>query len=73
MRLVSFRLTAVYQIPLAQRLRAGIDAGMCPKPGPRSAGPRHLAESTGARVIFAGTNGTNGPAFAASRPREASG
>lgn len=73
MRLVSFRLTAVYQIPPGQRMPAGIGTAVRPKPGPRSAGPRHLAERTGAHEFFAGTNGTDGTAFAALRPREAPG
>jgi hypothetical protein len=70
---VTLRLTAVYQIPLGQRMPAGIGAGVRPKPGPRSAGLRHVAERTGAPRLFVGTNGTDGPAFAALRPREASG
>ncbi len=71
---MSFRLTAVYQIPSGQRtMPAGIGAGMRPKPGPLSAGPRHLAEWTGVPTLLDGTIGTNGTAFAALRPREASG
>jgi hypothetical protein len=73
MRLVTLGLTAVYQIPLGQRLPAGIGTAVRPKPGPCSAGQRHLAERTGAPNFFAGTNGTDGTAFAALRPREASG
>ncbi len=72
---MSFRLTAVYQIPSGQQIvPAGIGAGVCPKPGLTSAGPPHLAERTGVlRFLFDRTIGTNGTAFAALRPREASG
>lgn len=73
MRLVRLSLTGVYQVPLGQRMPAGIGAAVCLKPGPFSAGPRHLAERTRVTEFFAGTNGTNGTAFAALRPREASG
>ena len=71
---MSFRLTAVYQIPLGQRVMpAGIGSGVRPKPAPLSAGLRDRVERTGAHQLFDGTNGTDGTAFAALRPREASG
>jgi hypothetical protein len=71
---VSFRLTAVYQIPCGQLdLPSGIGTAMRPKSHPRTAGPRHLTEGTRVSGFMNGPNGTGGTAPTALRLKEASG
>ena len=72
---MSFRLDAIYLVPLGSRMPAGIDGGVCLKPLSRSAGPRHRTQWTGVPALFGGPNGTTkqGMAFAAFEPRGDSG
>ncbi len=72
---MSIRLHATYQIPVGRpRVPAGINGGVCPEPIAFSAGLRHLAQRTGVPTLFDGSNATKkGMAFAASKPRGASG
>jgi hypothetical protein len=71
---VSIRLRVTY-LPTGQTVPAGIAGDVCPKPFSLSAGMRHLAEPIGVPMLLGGPNGTKqqGMAFAASRPRGASG
>jgi hypothetical protein len=66
---------ATPQVPLGRpRVPAGTDGGVRPEPIALSAGLRHLAQRTGVPTLFGGPNCTKkGMAFAASKPRGASG